>query len=51
MYLIAFISLGVAEAAKNRSLGIAKSCIYKSYLSIYNPAFRLGCELAKDRTN
>ena len=51
IYFITFTFLGIMEASTKRQFNISRGCIYKSYLSIYNPAFRLGCEITKDRTN
>ena len=51
IYFIAFTLTGILEASVKREFKIAKGCIYKSYLSLYNPAFRFGCALARDRTN
>ena len=51
IYFIVFTLAGILEASQKREFEIAKGCIYKSYLSLYNPAFRFGCALARDRTN
>lgn len=49
-YFCFFIMIGIVVAGSNREHDISDGCIYKSYLSMYNPAFIIGCELAKDRT-
>ena len=49
-YIIFFTILGVVEGSSKRENEGKSGCVYKSYLSLYNPAFLLGCELVKDRT-
>jgi hypothetical protein len=51
VYFILFTFIGIMEGSKNREFNISKGCIYKSYLSLYNPAFRFGCMIVRDRSN
>lgn len=42
--------VGLAGGASNNSIvSVIKKCRYESIASYYNPAYRLGCEIAKPR--
>lgn len=50
MCIATLLLVGILVGAINRDIRNIAGCEYKSYLSKYNPPFRLGCELVKDRT-
>ena len=49
-YFLLFFMIGILEGSSRRVHLKAVGCEYKSYASLYNPAFILGCEFVKDRT-
>ena len=46
---VAFSALGSLVSVLER-LSEKSGCVYKSYATKYNPPYRLGCELFRDRT-
>jgi hypothetical protein len=44
------VTSAIATSMSERTINGNSGCIYKSYISKYNPPYRAVCELLRDRT-